>query len=199
MELATLRRLHSATGVFPLGAYLSFHAWEHWPVRHGRDALFARLASTTSAGLELALVLLPLAVHAVLGLRLARATAEPAPYASPAFRRLQRATGVLAAGFLALHLGGAWLPRLREPNPLGAAYSAMLEQVGRLPGLAFYIVGVAAVCTHFGQGLGCALIRFAPARLSARGARLLGILVGVSLWLMFVNELASYASYAPLL
>ncbi|MDB4974058.1 MAG: sdhC2 [Myxococcaceae bacterium] len=196
---AWLRRVHSATGLVPLGAYLLFHAWEHWPARVGRDALFARLERSQSALLEVVFVLLPLLLHAVLGLRLSRDRSGAAAYASPAFRRLQLGSGLVAAVFIAFHLLTAWLPRLTQQNPLGAAYGGMVEHSGTLPGVAVHALGIAAVCTHFGQGTGAALGRLFPSRLAPLRGRQLGVLFGVLLWLAFVNELASYATLAPLL
>jgi len=195
-----MRRWHSASGLFPLGAYLLFHAWEHWPVRRGRDALFARLSHTESAPLELVFVLLPLLLHAALGLYLARRGGDARPaYVSPPFRRLQLFTGVVAALFIGVHLVSAWLPRLLEPSPLGASYGALRDQVASVPGLVGYVIGLAAVCTHFGQGLGAALIRLGGERVAQRSARVLGVVLGLLLWLAFVSELATYATGARLL
>ena len=104
MQRDAMRRIHRATGLFPLAAYLLFHAWEHWPVRESRDALFARLAHTRHGLIEVTCVLLPLIVHAGLGLALSREPAGLARYASPAFRRLQAVTGGLSAIFIVLHL-----------------------------------------------------------------------------------------------
>lgn len=203
MDRESMRRLHSATGLFPLGAYLLFHAWEHFPVRESRDALFARLSSSHNAVIECAIVLLPLLVHALLGLRLYLANDAPvedvAGYVSPSFRRLQAVTGLLTTAFLVLHLLGGFLPRITEPHPIGAAYMGVRGQVERMPGLILYVIGVSAVCTHFGQGLGLALIRFSPTLLSPRGARIVGIVLGVLIWLIFLNELAAYATGASLL
>jgi succinate dehydrogenase/fumarate reductase cytochrome b subunit len=194
-----MRQLHSASGLFPLGAYLFFHAWEHWPVRESRDALFERLEHSHSAPLELLFVVLPLIVHASLGLRLAREPSGLSAYTSRSFRHLQIATGVVAGAFLAFHLLTVWLPRLFDQNPLGAAYGAMVERSGDLPGVVLHAVGIAAVCTHFGQGLGIALGRLWPGQAAQRLCHPLGIALGVLLWLTFLNELASYAAYAPLL
>lgn len=196
-----MRRVHSATGLFPLGAYLLFHAWEQWPVRESRDALFARLASSHNALIEAAVVLLPLIVHAVLGLRLyvSRAPAEGDGYVSPSFRGMQAITGLFAIAFIVLHLLGGFLPRISEPNPIGAAFMGVRGQVERLSGMAIYVLGIAAVCTHFGQGLGLSLLRLSPAQFSPRGARVVGLVVGVLLFLIFLNELAAYATGAALL
>lgn len=191
-----LRRLHSASGLFPLGAYLCFHAWEHWPARVSRDALFARLEHSSNTALEVVLVLVPLAVHAVVGFRLAREPDQGA-YAGGAYRRLQAVTGAAAAAFLLYHLAVSWLPRVLEST--GAGYGSTVEHSGTLGGLIVHAVGIAAVCTHFGQGLGAALVRLFPDQLGGRAARWLGGTLSVALWLAFVNELASYATYAPLM
>jgi succinate dehydrogenase / fumarate reductase cytochrome b subunit len=200
MELGTMRRWHSVSGLVPLGAYLLFHAWEHWPVQRGRDALFARLSHTQSAPLELVFVLFPLLLHAGLGCYLSTRSSEVRPaYASSAFRRLQLVTGLVTALFLGAHLLGAWLPRLIELSPIAASYGAMREQVAGAPGAIGYAVGLAAVCTHFGQGLGAALIRLTGERVAERGARGLGVVFGLLLWLAFMCELATYATGARLL
>jgi succinate dehydrogenase / fumarate reductase cytochrome b subunit len=199
MERASLRRLHSATGLVPLGAYLVFHAWEHWPVRHGRDALLSRLARSTSAPLEIVFVLLPLLAHAALGLWLARDREGARVYVSPAFRKLQVATGVIAAAFLLVHLTTVWLPRLLGPGALEAAYGATLDWTGTAPRLTLHALGVGAVCTHLGQGIGLSLPRLWPGLITPRLGRVLGVLMGALLWLIFLNELAAYATYAPLL
>jgi succinate dehydrogenase / fumarate reductase cytochrome b subunit len=199
MRRDTLRKLHSFTGLFPLGAYLFFHAYEHLALRSGRDALLDRLARTTSWPLELIGILLPLLVHAGLGLYLARVPDAPASYASASFRGLQRVSGLFAVVFLGLHLVGVWLPRVQADDRPGAAYAAMLDQVGTLPLATLYVLGVTAVCLHFGQGLAALVSRYGLLGLTPRASRLLGAGVGLLLWLTFIDELAAYASGAALL
>lgn len=198
MHIDTLRKLHSFTGLFPLGAYLLFHAYEHAAIRDGRDALILRLTRTTNAPLEVACVLLPMLIHAFLGLRLARLPGARAVYASPAFGRFQVVSGLMVAAFLLLHVGTIWLTRVVQQRP-AAAYGAMLEHVGTLPAAAVYVLGVSAVCAHFGQGLSTLLTRHGLLHLSPRGARILGGLVGVALWITFIDELMAYVTGAALL
>jgi succinate dehydrogenase / fumarate reductase cytochrome b subunit len=199
MTRETLRKLHSFTGLFPLGTYLLFHAYEHLAVRGGRDALLDRLAVTTSWPLEVVGILLPLLAHAALGLYLARSPDAPASYVNGSFRTLQRVSGLVVVVFLGLHLVGVWLPRVLSDDRPGAAYAAMLDQVGTLPLAALYVLGVTAVCLHFGQGLAAVFSRYGVLRLSPRGSRLLGAGLGVLLWLTFIDELTAYASGAALL
>jgi len=198
MHLDTKRKLHSFTGLFPLGAYLLFHAYEHMAVRNGRDAVIASLARSSNAPLEIAVVLVPLLGHAVFGIRLARSQ-DPSPaYASQAFRRLQAYTGMVTALFVVVHVGTVWLPRVLAGRP-AAAYGALTEQVGALPVAALYALGVSAACIHFAQGLSAVLIRNRVLGISTLLARGVAVVVGTLLWLTFVNELMAYATGAPLL
>jgi succinate dehydrogenase / fumarate reductase cytochrome b subunit len=199
MTRDTLRKLHSFTGLFPLGAYLLFHAYEHLAIREGRDAVLARLLGTTSWPLEVAGILLPMLVHAALGLHLARSPDAAPSYASSTFRSLQRVSGLVVVVFLGLHLVGVWLPRALADDRPGAAYAAMLEQVGTLPMASLYVLGITAVCLHFGQGLAAVFSRYDVLRLTPRGSRLLGAVLSLLLWLTFIDELAAYASGAALL
>ncbi|HEX6242036.1 MAG TPA: hypothetical protein VFZ61_14100 [Polyangiales bacterium] len=198
MHRDTLRKLHSFTGLFPLGAYLLFHAYEQAAIRDGRDALVSRLAATTSAPLEVACVLLPLLVHAAAGLRLSRGAPDPQAYASPAFARLQLWTGIVTALFLLWHVSTIWGARVAERRP-AAAYDAMLQHVGQLPAAMFYLLGVSAVCIHFGQGLSSLFLRRGVLAQTPRAARALGALLAACLWLGFVDELLTYVTGAGLL
>jgi succinate dehydrogenase/fumarate reductase cytochrome b subunit len=177
---------------------LLFHAYEHVAVRAGRDAAVLRLSRTSNALLEVLFVLLPLMLHAALGVRLSRTRAEHAPYASSAFARLQLWTGIVSALFLLLHVGTIWLPRVEQQRP-AAAFGAMVQHVGTLPEALLYLLGISAVCMHFGQGLSSLLLRHGVLGLPARGARILGALVGGGLWLVFLDELSAYVTGAALL
>lgn len=193
MHILMLRKLHSFTGLVPLGAYMGFHTWEHWPAREGRDAALHRMALASSAPVEIVLLMLPLLVHATLGLRLARLPDASQAYRSPAFRGLQRVTGILTALFLLWHVGLVWLPRVFEGGRAEAAYSAMLDQAGPVSGMMLYVLGISAVCVHMGQGMGAAWIRHAPA-VSPPFARWASASLAVCLWLAMINVLAVYAT-----
>ena len=198
MPNATLRKLHSFTGLFPLGAYLFFHAYEHFAIREGRDALITRLDRTTDAPLEVVCVILPLLLHAALGLVIASTKDASALYASPSFFRLQVTSGVLAGAFLAWHVATIWGARVVQGRP-AAAYGAMQAHVGTLPAAAAYVLGVSAVCVHFAQGLSVALLRSGRLHLSPRATRILCGLLGGGLWVIFIDELMAYVTGAPLL
>lgn len=198
MDLPTLRRFHSFTGLVPLSAYMGFHAWEHWPARVSRDAALERMQLVSSAPVEIVVVMVPLLVHAGLGLRLSREADETGAYASPGFRSLQAITGIATLAFLLWHVGGVWLPRVVAGGSALSAYSAMLDQAGPSLGMGLYVLGISTVCIHFGQGLGAAWIRHTPA-VSPVFARSVGALVGAAVWIVMLNVLAVYATGAALL
>lgn len=201
LDATVLRKLHSLTGMVPLGLFLIYHAWQQGPVREGRDPILARLDDTSHGLAELLFVVLPLAVHAVCGIWLARhAGPQPAkvsPYASPAFRRFQASTGVLTALFLGLHMGGVWHPWLATGRSF-AQFGGMLDQTGTMLGAASYVVGISATCLHWGQGLSAFILRWWPGS-PPRLARGIGTLLGLGLWLTFLDQLAVYATGAPLM
>ena len=198
MNLQALRKLHSFTGLVPLSVYHGFHAWEHWPVREGRDAALHRLALTSSAPIEVIFLLLPLLVHAGIGLRLAREPDESRAYHSPAFRKLQGLTGLVTALFLLWHVGLVWVPRVMQGGAASAAYAAMQDQAGPVLGMALYVFGLSAVCIHFGQGLAAARIRHAPDA-APRFVRAAAALLALAVWLVMLNVLSVYATGAALL
>jgi succinate dehydrogenase / fumarate reductase, cytochrome b subunit len=207
MHPEILRKLHSFTGLLPLGAYLLFHAYEQLAVRAGRSAAILRLDRTTYAPLEVACVLVPLLLHALLGVRLSRLSARGSvaqgddtsfPYASRSFLRMQLWSGIVSAAFLLWHVGYVWVPRVVAARP-AAGYGAMVDQVATLPLAALYVIGTTAVCVHFGQGLSAVVLRYQMLNVTPRTARVLFGVVGLLLWLTFVDELSAYVAGRPLL
>jgi succinate dehydrogenase / fumarate reductase cytochrome b subunit len=207
MHPEILRKLHSFTGLFPLAAYLLFHAYEQLAVRAGRQAAILRLDRTTHAPLEVLCVLLPIMLHAALGVHLARTRGPVAPgrpgdasfpYASFAFLRLQVWSGVISACFLVWHVAGVWVPRVVAARP-AAGYGAMVDHVATLPLAALYVLGTSAVCVHFGQGLSAVCLRYHILPLGPRAARLLFGFLAVVLWLTLIDALSAYVAGTPLL
>lgn len=197
MPTATLRKVHSFSGLVPLGAYLLFHAHEQLAIRGGRDALIARLDRTTHAGLEILCVLVPLAFHAALGVYLARER-DARHYPSPRFWSLQVMTGALSGLFLLLHVATIWGTRVSQGRP-AAAYGAMHAYVGTLPAAAVYLIGLTAVCAHFAQGLSAAALRWGPPHLSAKRTRIACVALGVVIWGLLVDALMAYVTGSALL
>jgi len=109
------RRLHSLSGVLPLGAFLCYHVFENLSALRGPAAYNEMVNDVNTLlprmffyGLELVTIVLPLAYHALYGVWVV-ATGRPNvgryAYASNWGYLAQRITGVIALLFLLVHVG----------------------------------------------------------------------------------------------
>lgn len=198
----TLRRLHSLSGVIPTGVFLLAHLWTNASALDGRDAFnhaVGEIQSTPALpAIELFGIALPLTFHAVYGLVItARSTVNTSRYA---YTRnwlyvLQRVSGVIAFGFIALHL---W--QLRVPKATGALrwqsfYDALGTSLAAPAVFAMYLAGVTASVFHFANGLwlfGNTWGVTVGARSMRRSAALCGAL-GLALWALGFNTLLHFS------
>lgn len=201
----TRERIHSVTGVFPLSAYLLLHVYETSAVASGRDAFVAGLHDRVLV-LAVLFVLLPLAVHALLGVSLWLRPAPGGPgaaLASPSslpLRALQRVSGVLVLGFLVLHLGHTFA--LGAAGLEGAAiYGRLRADLGTPLYLGAYVVGIAAMSLHLAIGLPAAARRFGLARsaVAFSRARWMAAALAVLLFAVSVNTLSHFVVGAAIL
>lgn len=194
------RRLHSLTGVLPLLAYVVFHLGETASAPAGRRSFAETVTGTAggavAVGLETVLVIVPLFLHASLGIHATVRDRYPLAesYPSEALRRLQRITGILVLLFLVVHLGHTWTSKVAGVDG-GALYDRLMGSVGQPVFLVAYGLGVTALAVHIAQGVGAfavtwGLVRTAGGRRAARG---LGILLALAVWLVAINTLAHFA------
>jgi len=200
-RLSVLRRLHAITGVFPVGIWLVFHLWETGSALSGRRSFEAAVSGSAGGAvalaLEITLVLVPLGFHAAAGVVLAlqqRADRDPGPFASRTWRSFQWATGLVALAFVFLHLAHTWLTKLGGLDA-AAQYDELMASLGRPTMLVAYVVGITCVCFHAAQGLGALPIHLGlvTETRALRASRLLGLLVGVALWLVALNTVSHFA------
>ena len=160
-----LRRLHSLSGVVPVGVFLMVHLWTNARAVYGRDAFGHAVGEIQStpmlAWVELFAIFLPLAFHAVYGVVIAaQGSANVGRYA---FTRnwmyvLQRVSGVVVLAFV---LGHLWEFRVQKWL-FGMSASAFYPQLeAHLAWTAFgvpwialgYLLGLAASVFHLANGL----------------------------------------------
>jgi succinate dehydrogenase / fumarate reductase cytochrome b subunit len=181
-----LRRLHSLSGVFPVGAYLFPHLTTNSSILWGE-------ALTTSGGvhtfqhevnfihslpalalLEIFLIWLPLAYHAGFGIYIAttgRSNARHYNYQDNWRYTWQRWTGYIALVFIFYHVatlrwGWDWLPGAVAFDVDGAASSTAIALRGGVEEFTWrawmmsglYLIGVLATVYHFANGLWTAAI-----------------------------------------
>ncbi len=152
-------RLHSISGVVPVGVFLAFHLYSNAEARRGADAynaLARRIQGTPALlAIELLLVAAPLLFHGIYGL-FRIADEAPTPAGTNTSRRAlavaQRATGVVLFAFVFIHLWTARLVQIRDHASLDLF--RLMEAVLASPWLrTAYVAGVLAATFHLSAGL----------------------------------------------
>jgi succinate dehydrogenase/fumarate reductase cytochrome b subunit (b558 family) len=193
-----LRKLHSLTGVAPVGAFLLFHLWTNAKAlggqKHFDDAVQDIQAMPYLPVLELGVVMLPLAFHALYGVKLAfeaRPNVGAYPYNRNWMYVAQRATGLLALAFIVWHISEIWLQKWAGRLSPRDFYPVLCERLstthGGVPLIALaYVLGVGACVFHFANGLWgfCFSWGFTISRRSQRISATVFGLVGVALFLL---------------
>lgn len=203
-----LRKVHSSTGILPVGVFLFTHLATsstaldgrvEWNLRFERNLSFWGLPFV-----EWSVILVPLCLHALVGSwLLLRRQVDDAPLASaPTWSSAaQRVTGVLALAFIVLHL---WEYRVQRAvgalarDELHDRLAASLD--GRLIFVA-YLVGVSAAVFHFANGLWRFSVRSGIAR-TKRQQRVCAVAFGIGgalCWIGWLDVLAYFHSGGPLL
>lgn len=159
-----LRRLHSLTGVIPLGVFATFHALTMANALLGREAFEAGLTVLGRARLLAEAVILggPLLFHAGLGVGMAlrsRPNVGHYPSGGSWAHAFQRWTGLVTLAFVLVHL---WQTRVSvalmqtSSADFHSHFAGLLSSTG-LGGVpwwaAFHLVGVAAVSFHLSNGI----------------------------------------------
>ena len=160
-----LRRLHSLSGVFPVGVFLVAHLWTNAKALKGQPHFDRAVADINHLPLlpflEVFGIFIPLTFHALYGVRLALAGSSNVvryPYSRNLLYTLQRVTGLVALAFIVWHLAEFRIPKLFGRMSADAFYPTLEARLsstyGGLPALAFvYLTGIAASVVHFANGL----------------------------------------------
>jgi succinate dehydrogenase / fumarate reductase cytochrome b subunit len=157
-----LRRLHSLTGVVPVGGFLIYHFWENatalqsytkWDEMavHARDIQLLFFV-------EFGLILLPLLYHALYGLFIAsyaRVNVAAYGYARNRLFMWQRVTGIILVLYIVYHV---MVLRFGAFASGAASYDIMAQHLSNPLIFAFYTAGILSASFHLGNGLWAFLI-----------------------------------------
>jgi succinate dehydrogenase / fumarate reductase cytochrome b subunit len=192
----TLRRLHSLTGLVPIGAFVLVHLFTNYKSTHGAAAYNEAARQIASLPfvvlIELFGIGLPILLHLVLGIVIV-ATARPMlriPGARHTAYVLQRATGIVLAAFIVWHV---WATRF-SGHADGDLFVLMQEQLRHPAVFAFYVLGVLSAAYHLGNGLFGFSIHWGIAvgrRAQAHAARL-GLAVALFVAFLGINALLGF-------
>jgi succinate dehydrogenase / fumarate reductase cytochrome b subunit len=197
-----LKRLHSLTGIVPIGLFLLEHLFTNSKALQGAvafDQAAAELARIPYVTLVEAIgIWLPIAFHMVLGVIIAttaQANVGQHGYARNWQYTLQRLSGIVLVFYILFH---TWMTRF-DPNYLHSpsAYAFVHDQVVRPGVFIFYVVGILSACWHFGNGLFGFAIHWGLAT-GVRGQRLAARLAFgtfVVLSIVGLNALFAFAGF----
>lgn len=132
------RRLHSLSGILPIGGFLCFHIYENMTAMRGPEAYDEMVNHVNTMmprqyfyGVEAALILVPILFHALYGIYIGttgRSNTSRYSYGSNWSYWAQRISGYVAFLYLAVHvgvlrmmvtLGGQHLANVATPKPGG--------------------------------------------------------------------------------
>jgi succinate dehydrogenase / fumarate reductase, cytochrome b subunit len=153
-----LRRLHSLTGIIPIGGFLLFHFFENAAARNGAEAFNQTVLKIGEMPylylMEISVLAVPLLFHGIFGL-LITADSKPNlsnyPYCRNWAYFLQRLSGVLAFAYIFYHIASTrgWALFIKGSAITFADMQAKVAGYG----LAIYCIGILAVVYHFSNGL----------------------------------------------
>ena len=158
-ERSRARRLHSITGLIPVGGFLAFHLYENSLAARGAEVYneaARRLQQMPFAiALEILLIGAPLLYHGLYGLFLVLGGGRNASEESrsgPVLGPLQRVTGVIVLAFVVFHLWTTRLVQLADHGDLDLYY--LVRSTIANPWLyAFYLTGILSATLHLSIGL----------------------------------------------
>ncbi len=153
-----LRRLHSLSGVFPIGAFLFEHLFSNLFIVKGPEAYNAVIAMLSGLPfvlvVEILFIYLPILYHAFYGFYVmftGKNNLSSYPHTGNILYVLQRITGILTFIYVGYH----WY-HTRGLNLLygeEVSYEKMAHYMHNPKLFLFYLVGILSVTFHFGNGL----------------------------------------------
>ncbi len=170
-----LHKLHSLSGVIPIGAFLIFHLTiNSYSMRGDGESAFNTAVKAISYApfvilLELGAIMAPILFHAIYGLMIVAEMQGPGGntahygYGRNKLYTFQRWSGVLAVVYICFHVYDTTVLKYvleltageaaKELGFQSISYRAMAWRFADPLYLAFYLVGIASACLHLGNGV----------------------------------------------
>ena len=154
------RRLHSLSGIIPIGAFLVEHIvsnFETWngPLAYAQQVKFLNSLPLVRI-LEWAFIFIPLAFHALYGVWIAfrgRASVNVYPWAGNWGYVMQRVTGIIALLYIGYHVWTQRFSGVSLPENPAYAFPKVQVELSNPWILAVYVIAMVATCWHFAYGI----------------------------------------------
>lgn len=197
------RKVHSLTGIVPLGMYLCMHLFLNSFVLLGKGSFVDAVALLHKMPylpvIEWALIYIPLAIHVVLGtIVILEARYNPIRYGYSRnwWFLFQRVSAVFVLLFIVWHVYTTRVQLMLGTVDVSGFYELLQAQFQHPVYLAFYILGITAASLHFGNGLWGFLVSWGllTSRRSQRAFAGVCIAMGALVLAGFVNVAYHYSS-----
>lgn len=154
------RKLHSLLGVLPIGAFLLEHLLSNFealkgPIAYGEQVRFLNSLPLVRV-LEWAFIFLPILYHGGYGFYIwlrGKSNLVYYPFAGNWMYSAQRFTGIVAMLYILHHVVSMRFLGISLPEHPMSAFDKVHAELANPWMLAFYAVGMIAVCWHFAYGL----------------------------------------------
>lgn len=154
------RRLHSLSGIFPIGAFLVEHFFSNAFSTNGPNAYNENVRFLSGLPfvffLELFFIWLPIAYHSVYGFYIwyrGESNVGDYPWAGNWMYTAQRWTGAIAFFYMGWHVWSMRFNGIHILTNTAAAFWKVQNELRHPWAVAFYFVGIIAASWHFGYGL----------------------------------------------
>src|SRR3984885_14657268 len=154
------RKLHSLSGIIPIGAFLVEHIVSNFETLNGPLAYAQQVKFLNSLPLvrvlEWVFIFIPLAFHAGYGLFITfrgRSNVNVYPWAGNWMYLTQRITGVIAFAYIIQHVWRQRFSGISLPENPGAAFAKVQHELSNPWMLAIYVIAMIATCWHFSYGI----------------------------------------------
>jgi len=154
------RKLHSLTGIVPIGAFLVEHIISNFEAINGPLAYAQQVKFLNSLPLvrllEWAFIFIPLAYHAGYGVFIwlrGRTNVNVYPWAGNWMYVSQRFTGLIALAYIVQHVWRQRFSGVSLPEHPGAAFAKVQHELANPWMLAIYAIAMIATTWHFAYGI----------------------------------------------
>jgi succinate dehydrogenase / fumarate reductase cytochrome b subunit len=155
-----LRKLHSLTGIVPIGAFLIEHLISNFEALKGPAAYAAQVKFLNGLPLvrvlEWVFIFIPILYHALYGLYITfrgRQNVNVYPWAGNWMYLMQRVTGIIAFAYIIQHVWRQRFSGISLPEHPGAAFHKVQVELSNPWMLGIYAIAMIATCWHFSYGL----------------------------------------------
>ncbi len=155
-----LRKLHSLSGIIPIGAFLLEHLVSNFEALKGPAAYAAQVKFLNGLPfvrvLEWVFIFLPLLYHGLYGVYIwlrGKSNVVYYPWAGNWMYLMQRWTGLIALLYIAQHVWRQRFSGVNLPEHPGAAFHKVQVELSNPWMLAVYIIAMIAICWHFSYGV----------------------------------------------